>query len=167
MSLPDNPEKGAGEGPGIPPRFALYLTLAVFSLAILTFVVGLPAALDLPLLSVRLPTPTGQATPTGIPPTPTPFAVNVVVGTPATTVATPAQSPTAQTQRFVVGNTGGDGVALRRTPNLNDRVVAWPDRTVMTVVGPDVTANGLTWKNVRDPRGNVGFIPSQYLIPAP
>ena len=167
MSVPDDPEKGAGEGPGIPARFILYLTLAVFSLAILSFVVGLPAALNMPLLTVRLPTPTPQPSVTAVPPTPTALAVKVVIGTPSATADAPRPSPTVQAQRFVVGNTNGDGVALRRTPNLNDRWVPWPDRTPMVVVGPDVTANGLTWKNVRDPRGNVGFIPSQYLVPAP
>lgn len=87
----------------------------------------------------------------------------------ATATASPLPTPTATPvqARLVVGNTGGVGVYLRRTPNMNDRVVAWPDRTAMTVIGEDVDANGVHWKHVRDPRGNEGYIPAQYLLPAP
>jgi hypothetical protein len=66
---------------------------------------------------------------------------------------------------MVVGNTNGDGVALRRTPKLDDRLVAWQDGSVMEVIGPDATGDGLTWRNVRDPKGNTGYIPAQYLVP--
>ena len=79
----------------------------------------------------------------------------------------PSATPTPEALRFQVGNTGGDGVYLRRTANLDDRLIAWPDRTVFEVVGEDVDASGVHWKHVRDPRGNVGFVPSQYLVPAP
>ncbi|GEM_PF-6563824 len=84
----------------------------------------------------------------------------------STATPTPMVSPTpaSEAQRFVVGNTSGAGVYLRRTPQANDRMRAWPDGTVMIGVGMDRTAEGIIWKNVRDPAGNVGWIPSQYLI---
>ncbi|MBI4320348.1 MAG: hypothetical protein HY675_17805 [Chloroflexi bacterium] len=63
-----------------------------------------------------------------------------------------------------VANTDGDGVYLRRTPRLGDRIVAWPDNTQLEVVGDDVEAEGLVWRNVKDPRGNVGFVPDKYVV---
>ena len=34
----------------------------------------------------------------------------------------------------------------------------------MVVVGPDVTEDNVVWKNVRDPDGNVGFVPAEFLV---
>jgi hypothetical protein len=64
-----------------------------------------------------------------------------------------------------VTNTGGVGAFLRRTPSLNDRLRAWPDNTVLKVVGPDTNAEGVQWKHVEDPAGNRGWIPAQYTRP--
>ncbi|GEM_PF-7090097 len=75
-----------------------------------------------------------------------------------------AESPPLQ-QKFLVANTGGIGTYLRRTPKLTDRLRAWPDKTIMLIVGQDTTADDITWKNVRDPAGNVGWVPSPYLVP--
>lgn len=99
--------------------------------------------------------------------------------TPAATIEPEAAEPVAEAEAaaaeapaepeptvFIVANTGGDGVYLRRSPNPQDRLRAWPDRTRMEVAGPDVDVDGLIWKQVRDPAGNVGFIPQQYLQPA-
>ena len=89
--------------------------------------------------------------------TPTPAPA----GTPKPGSPTPQATPSG---RVRVGNTNGDGVYLRRTPNLNDRILPWPDNTPLEVVGEDVSADGLVWKKVKDPRGNIGFIPAQYVI---
>jgi len=62
-----------------------------------------------------------------------------------------------------VANTGGEGVFVRRTPRLNDRIKAWPDGTLLVVVGPDAQGEGGTWKNVLDPANNVGFVPARYV----
>jgi hypothetical protein len=64
-----------------------------------------------------------------------------------------------------VTNTDGVGAFLRRTPNLADRVRAWPDNTPLKIVGPDTTAEGIEWKQVEDPAGNRGWIPAQYTRP--
>ena len=37
----------------------------------------------------------------------------------------------------------------------------------MVVIGPDVTAEGRDWKNVRDPDGNEGFVAAEFLEPQP
>ena len=63
---------------------------------------------------------------------------------------------------FVVGNTGGQGVYLRRTPRLDDRDTPYVDGTRLEQIDADVTANGLTWHRVRAPDGKVGWVPAQY-----
>ena len=80
--------------------------------------------------------------------------------------ATPTEVPPTRTvtANWTVGNTGGEGVYIRRTADMDDRIKAWPDGTEMVVVGPDVTAEDILWKNVRDPDGNAGFVPAEYLI---
>ena len=83
-----------------------------------------------------------------------------------TLIPTATFSPASDTQErtYVVANTGGDGVYIRRTTDMADRIKAWPDGTEMVVVGPDVTVEGRPWRNVRDPDGNEGFVPVQYLV---
>ena len=78
--------------------------------------------------------------------------------------STPTISPTPGSIVCLVGNTDGDGVYLRRTPNMDDRIKAWPDRTEMLVIGPDVRSQGRTWKSVQDPEENVGYVPAEYAI---
>lgn len=86
------------------------------------------------------------------------------------TLATPRTTPTATApvvRWYVVGNTGGDGVYIRRTPRLADRIVAWPDGTRMESLMAEEYAEGRLWRRVRDPRGNVGWVPAEYLIALP
>lgn len=79
-----------------------------------------------------------------------------------------ANLPPAGPAFLLVGNTGGDGVWLRRTPAMSDRLRAWPDNTPMQVIGADRQAEGRVWKNVQDPAGNAGWIPAEFLVaPAP
>jgi hypothetical protein len=67
------------------------------------------------------------------------------------------------TERSVlVANTDGIGAFLRRTPQLEDKLQAWPDGTVLEALGPTVVANGIEWSRVRDPLGTEGWIPTQY-----
>ena len=113
-------------------------------------------------LAVVLPTACsggGPATavPTVIIPKP---AYTPRVGPVGSDVNLPGAGPTT----LVVGNTGGDGVWIRRTPAMADRLRAWPDRTVMQVIGTDQQAEGKAWTNVKDPAGNEGWIPAEYLV---
>ena len=118
------------------------------------------------------PTPTAiQAPPTA---THTAIALNPTVAsspTTATATETPPTAPPTEvpptptvTASWTVGNTGGDGVYIRRSADMDDRIKAWPDGTEMVVVGPDVTAEDVIWKNVRDPDENVGFVPAEFLV---
>lgn len=75
---------------------------------------------------------------------------------------TPPSSPTSQPVGRVA-STGGDGVYLRHTPNLSDRWVAWPDNTPLVILGGQANNDGEHWIQVRDPRGNVGWVPSRYV----
>jgi hypothetical protein len=72
-----------------------------------------------------------------------------------------------------VGNTGGLGVALRRSPRWDDRVAgaAWPDRTVLVVLeeglpGDDGVGGSAPWLRVRDPAGREGYVPARLVVPA-
>jgi hypothetical protein len=67
---------------------------------------------------------------------------------------------------LVVGNTGGEGVYLRRTPSMSDRLEPFEDGTRMRVIGPDREAEGRRWKHVRVENGLVGWVPAQFLIAA-
>ncbi len=84
---------------------------------------------------------------------------------PASLTPTPGPQPTPTfTPSFVrIANTGGDGVYIRRTPRSADKLAPWMDGTVLEVVGPDREAEGIVWRNVKDPKGNVGWIPTQYI----
>lgn len=100
------------------------------------------------------------ASPTSQPPTVT---VAALVSPTAQPTATMQPEPVART--VYVGNTDGDGVSLRRTRNLADRIAAYPDNTQLVVLGPDTSENGITWKHVRTPDGKVGYVPAQYTVP--
>jgi hypothetical protein len=91
--------------------------------------------------------------------------VSVPLGSPLFVSGAPAPgtSVPASPSQWVVANTGGEGVYLRRTPRLDDRLVAWPDNTRLQDLGEQATGDGLSWRKVRDPRGNVGYVPTQWL----
>jgi hypothetical protein len=63
-----------------------------------------------------------------------------------------------------VGNTDGEGVYLRKTPAMSDRIQAYSDGTALTVIGDDVDGDGQHWKHVRAPDGTEGYVPSQYTV---
>jgi hypothetical protein len=65
---------------------------------------------------------------------------------------------------FRVANTDGSGAFLRRTPRLVDRLVAWPDATLLESLGEAAEGDELAWLKVRDPGGNVGCIPARYAV---
>lgn len=109
------------------------------------------------------PKPTALAIAPTAPPTPTsPAASPTPVPAPPSPTAAP---PTATPSAYLVANTGGDGVYLRRAPGSDERIKAWPDRTRLTVAGADRQVGGKTWRNVKDPDGNVGWVLADYLEP--
>jgi len=99
----------------------------------------------------------GDAAPT---PEPTPAAA---VASPTTTAVPAAEPSPTVVPSLAVGNTGGLGVFIRRTP-AGDKIRTWPDGATMAVIGEDKQAEGRTWKNVRDPDGNGGWVAAEYLV---
>jgi hypothetical protein len=113
------------------------------------------------------PTPTTSVPP--LPTTasvaPTPPPVPTLTTAPAA-APTQAPVPTATTVPLTVAKTGGDGIWLRASPPIGDKLKAWPDGTNMTVVGPDQSVDGKTWRNVKDPDGTVGWVAGEFLVAA-
>ncbi len=108
------------------------------------------------------------ATPPIVTLTPSPTATAAPRPAPTTTqaVVRPTATPVPdRPQTMIVGNTEGQGVFLRRTPNMNDRLRAWMDGARMEIIGPSVESDGLRWAKVRAPDGAEGYIPEQYLVP--
>ncbi|MGE5617877.1 MAG: hypothetical protein ACM3US_01320 [Sphingomonadaceae bacterium] len=104
------------------------------------------------------PTVVPRKSPTSVPsPTPIP---------PPTPLPTPTGVPDT-TQFMAVGNTDGQGVYLRRTPRMDDRLKAWRDGSRMEVTGGIVEGDGRDWRKVRAPDGAEGYIPVEYLLPIP
>ena len=84
-----------------------------------------------------------------------PAAMNTVVVEPTATYAK---------QSYYVGNTGGDGVYIRRTHDMDDRIKAWPDDTKMIEISGWLDVGGRLWRHVVDPDGNEGYVPAEYLV---
>src|SRR5712691_11544079 len=79
---------------------------------------------------------------------------------------TPTSEP-AKADTVRVGNTDGQGVYVRKTPAMADRVRAYPDDTVLTIVGDDVDGDGQPWKHVKTPDGLEGYVPAMYTVDTP
>jgi len=79
----------------------------------------------------------------------------------------PQDAGTERPNQIRVGNTGGMGVYIRRTPHFEDRLIAWPDNTIMQATGRTTESEGRNWTEVRDPAGNVGWVPAEYLVGGP
>jgi hypothetical protein len=78
----------------------------------------------------------------------------------------PTSSPSvssAQTVGTMYISADGDGAYVRRTPNLEDRYMAWPDGTSVVVL-EYVSAD---WARVRAPDGYIGYIPRRYIAEMP
>lgn len=80
---------------------------------------------------------------------------------PTATVITASSAPAAH---LVVGNTESQGVYLRRTPVLSDRMKAYADGTELQMIGPDVDAGGVHWRHVAAPDGAQGYVPTDYVL---
>lgn len=89
-------------------------------------------------------------------------AATMVSGQAGATITAPAPANVART--FVVANTGGEGVYLRRTPRLADRDTAYVDGTKLTAIGADEQGDGQSWHHVSTPDGKTGYVPAQYTV---
>jgi uncharacterized protein YgiM (DUF1202 family) len=136
---------------------------------------GLAAALAVALtagLVFAVLTMTRPGTQTATQPTPLPV---IASPTPASSVAqifatstpppnAPTATPQGDGQRLQVANTGTEGANLRREPGQDgERVKTIPNGTLVEVVGPDRTVDGIVWRNVRDLQGETGWIAGSFL----
>jgi hypothetical protein len=111
---------------------------------------------------------TGQPTSTPQLPGGSPTGSATTLAPPPLTAAPPAgtAAPTRTSPMVVyVGNTDNEGVYLRRTPRMEDRLQAYVDGTEMAIIGPDAQAEGRTWLNVRMPDGAEGWVPREHSVP--
>ena len=129
-------------------RRALLVALALFTSACGLGTTAAPTA---------APAPTTE--PTAAPTATRPAATATATAAPKPTV-TAAPAPSAAT--LWVANTDGEGVYVRNTPVMSDRVRPYPDGTELTVIGDDVDNDGQHWKNVRTPDGLEGYVPAMY-----
>jgi len=114
-------------------------------------------------------TPTTSA-PTSVAPTVAASPSRPAIPPTATTATAPAK-PTAApapsaANTVYVGNTDGEGVYIRKTPNMDDKLKAYADGTALTIIGDDVDSNDQHWKHVRAPDGTEGYVPSMYTTDA-
>ena len=102
-------------------------------------------------------------------PAPTPAPVATLAPTPAPTLAPTSAVPPALAQqpapaRLVVSNVGPDGLSLRRSPSTTgQRIKIWNDGTEMADLGETAEGGGKSWRKVRDPEANVGWVASEFL----
>lgn len=139
----------------------------------LTVVVLAVGATACGVLPGSTPAPTVTAIPGPTPgaavsPSPAQAAASPSPSPAAAATAAPTESAPATPSNVVyVGNTDGEGVYLRKTPNMEDRLQAYPDGTRLTIIGDDVEGDGQTWKHVRAPDGSEGYVPAQYTTSSP
>jgi hypothetical protein len=119
---------------------------------------------------------TGRPEPT-IPPKPAaPVAVATADGaapgvlsaspSPSPVAIQPSPSPGPSGPRQRVANTENLGVRLRQSPSTGAPVLrSLAEGAVVEVVGPDTQADGITWRNVREPGGAVGWVSAEFLVP--
>jgi hypothetical protein len=112
----------------------------------------------------------GGGQPTAVPPTqvastaPSPAPTRPAAAASPLPAAKPTPTPEPELTMVWVGNTDGEGVYLRATPAMADRLRAYPDRTPLTIIDVDVEAEGMTWHHVRAPDGLEGYVPAMYTV---
>lgn len=110
-----------------------------------------------------LPKPTAAAAAVGTAPGAAPGAVPGVEVSPVAAQASP--SPAAGPRLRVV-NTENQGVRFRQRPSTQGQVLrSLPEGTILEVVGPDTNADGVAWRNVREPGGAVGWVAAEFVAP--
>jgi hypothetical protein len=89
-------------------------------------------------------------------PTPAPTPI------PAPAVAEPAPAPPAA--KVKVAFTNGSGVNLRaKASERGQWLKSVPADSVLEIIGADVTADGMTWRNVRDATGSSGYVAGKFV----
>ena len=133
------------------------------------------APAQLPMLTATSSSSTaGTATAAAKTKTPLPTQTYIQTPTPAGTQTRSTITPTAlsltavrEGRLFAIAGTNGSALNLRQAPTTTSDVVrSWREGTTLVALGPTAQAEGWTWYNVRDPLGNVGWVPAQFLAPS-
>lgn len=83
---------------------------------------------------------------------------------PSGVAVAPLPSAPVSAPKFArVGNTGGEGVFLRKTADPKDKLRAVPDDTKLELTGNSTKVGGVDWSEVSVPEGTA-WIPSKFLI---
>lgn len=79
----------------------------------------------------------------------------------------PSTAPGTSTA-YVIANTGGDNINLRRTASTSAEIVArLAEGDPVTEIGPAQTVEGREWRNVRTSDGIDGWVASEFTQKAP
>src|SRR5215207_7035315 len=128
--------------------------LGVMGLGVLVLVLALVAGVA--VLGATRNRPPSAASTTGLP-----TATRATVQRAA---AAPTETPAAP-ETLVVRDTGVAGISLRRAPGDGERITIWFDGTELNPLRGEQVAAGRTWKQVRDPQGNEGWMAAEFLAP--
>jgi len=80
----------------------------------------------------------------------------------------PAATPIVVPESPRVASTGGRGVNLRAGPGERAlRIKTIPEGMPLELIGADVRADGVVWRNVRDPGGATGWVSASYVAGSP
>jgi hypothetical protein len=144
--------------------------------ALIALVLSATACSSSPGLPTPPPLTVVAASPTSSPETaaqPTPTTVSVAAAPTSPPVPTPVPvptavpSPTARPDLLVVTNAGTEGVSIRRAPATGERIKTWSDGAEMVSLLEEQQAGGRSWKKVRDPDGNEGWVAADFLVARP
>jgi hypothetical protein len=113
------------------------------------------------------PTPATTVAPTAAATATTQAAATATATAAPLTKPTSTPEPAASGNSVYVGNTDGEGVFLRKTPVMADRLNAYADGTQLTIIGDDVDGDGQHWHHVRAPDGTEGYVPAVYTTDTP
>jgi SH3-like domain-containing protein len=170
QAQPVNPMRSYEPEPPRPMARAQWIGLGLAA----ALAVALTAGLVFAILTITRPSEQ-RATPTAAPvvASPTLAATSSIASIFGTFTPTPVTAavtstpPSAVGQRVQVANTGNEGANLRREPGPSgERLRTIREGTVLEIIGPDSTADGQVWRNVRDiPTSESGWIASTFLVP--
>ncbi|HZO27152.1 MAG TPA: SH3 domain-containing protein [Chloroflexota bacterium] len=134
---------------------------AVVGLALAVFVVVGVSWMAAPR---RLDRPVAMAAAEAAAPAPAAVVAPTIVPTPIPPPPTAVPEPTPVVERVKVAGTLGAGVNLRaKAGEKGQRLKSMPEGAVLEIVGTDETADGLTWRNVRDASGATGWMAGKFL----
>src|SRR5437764_1159892 len=89
-------------------------------------------------------------------------------GTPAPIEIAPTTAAPASTGTFVVTNTGSEGLFLRADPSATGNTLATlPEGTKVEALGQEQSDGTRTWKKVKGPDGQEGWVAADFLVAAP